>query len=114
MDQQPEDIAVLLELVADTPVADVGGVPAPAGRMAAGPIAVRRGADIQRHPQPVADIETRAAHLGQFPTSSEIAGPPFWVRLEPAAGKNDRVGGEFDELAALLCPDPGNPFAVID
>src|SRR3546814_17883093 len=59
--------------------------------MAAGPVPVGRGADIQRHADAVAGVEAAAADLGQFPAGAEVAGPPLRVRLEAAGRQHHRL-----------------------
>ena len=99
VDQQAEDVAVLLELVADVDVAELRRVAVPAGGVAARPVAVGRGADVERHLQAVADVEARAAHLGEFPARAEVARAHLGVGLEAAAGEHHRLRAEFDGLA---------------
>ena len=58
---------MLLEAVADREVAELGRVAVPADRVAARPVAARRGADVQRHADAVAGVEARAADFGEIP-----------------------------------------------
>lgn len=70
--------------------------------MAAGPVAGRPRADVQGHPDAVAGVEPGAAHLGQVPARTEVAGPPRGVGLEAAAGQDHGVRGDH-----LGVPVPG-------
>ncbi len=98
----PNGIGVLLELVAHGEIAELGRVPLPAHRVAAGPITHGRGADVERHLDHVAGVEARAAHLGELPARSEIARAPLGVRLEAAARKHHALRTHFDGSAVLL------------
>ena len=55
---------MLLEAVADGQIAELGSVALPADRVAARPVAVGAGADVQRHFDACAGIEAGAADLG--------------------------------------------------
>jgi hypothetical protein len=83
---------VLLELVADREIAELGRIHLPLHGVAARPVAPRRSADLGRHADAVAGVEARAAHLGEVPARPEVAGAPFRVSLEAAAGQHDRLG----------------------
>src|SRR5690606_38076842 len=49
--------------------------------------------DGERHVNAVAGVEAAAAHLREVPVGPEVAGTPFDVRLEAAAGENDAAPG---------------------
>src|SRR5207244_11533144 len=89
VDEDAEGIAVLLELVADVELAELGRVPVPAAGVAARPVAEGAGADLEGHAEAVAGVEARAAHLGQLPARTEDAPPPLRVGLEADAGEHD-------------------------
>src|SRR6185503_11078618 len=95
-------IRMLLELVANREVAELRGVAVPGDRMAPRPVPRRRSADIERHPNHVAGVETRAAHLRKFPTRPEITRAPFRIRLEAAGGEDDALCVHIDRLAGAL------------
>ena len=95
IDHDAERIAVLLETVAHREVAEGRRVAVPADGMAAGPVAVRHGADLERHADAVAGVEARTAHLGELPVRAEIAAAPLRIRLEPATGKHHRAARQF-------------------
>src|SRR5262249_55575451 len=100
IDHDAPGIAVLLELVADREVAELGRVALPLDRVAARPVAGRRGAVVERHADAVAGVAPGAAHLGELPALAEIAGAPFGVGFKAAAGEHDRAGAELDRLVA--------------
>src|SRR5262249_58472177 len=102
VDQQAEDVAVLLELIAHALVAELGRVEVPAGGVAARPVAAWLSADRERHAQAVAHVEAGAAHLGELPAGPEIARAPFGVGLEAAAGEHHGAGGKLGALAVPL------------
>src|SRR3974377_2464769 len=86
---------MLLELIADREIAELGSVHLPLDRMASRPVAARACADLHRHSNTVAIVETGAAHLGQVPAGSEITRAPFPIGFEAATGKHDRSAGEL-------------------
>src|SRR5580698_10387680 len=92
---------MLLELIADREVAEFRSVHLPLHGMAAGPVAARRGADIDRHADAVAGVVTAAAHLSEIPAGAEIACAPFRIGLEAAAGEHDRFGAQLFDVAVL-------------
>src|ERR1039458_4383784 len=67
IDHYPERIAMLLEAVADREGADIGRGAIPSHRMTSRPVAVRHRADVERHPNSIAGVEARAAHLREIP-----------------------------------------------
>ncbi len=90
VDHDSERIAVLLKAIADAQVAELGRVAIPSHGVASRPVAVGHRADFQRHPDPVAGVEPRAAHFGQVPSGTEVARAPFGVGLEAARGEHHR------------------------
>ena len=102
---------MLLEIVADIEVSEFRRVHVPADGMAARPVAVRLGADLQRHVDAGAGVEAGAAHLGEIPGRSEIARAHLSVALEAAAGQHDCLGADPD-LAALVAGDDAAHDAV--
>src|SRR5262249_10569620 len=101
VDHDGERIGVLLELVADREVAELGRVHLPPNRVAARPVAARARADLKRHADSVAGVEAGAAHLGEVPAGAEIAGAPFRVGLEATAGEYDRLAVKLAHLAVV-------------
>jgi len=91
VDDDPERVVVLLEAVADIEVAERRCVQIPGDGMGARPVTGNRRPQIERHLQPLARVEARAAHLGEVPIRPEIACPHFGVGLEPAAGEHHRL-----------------------
>src|ERR1700687_6195407 len=64
IDHDRERIGVFLELIADREIAEFRRVHFPLHGMAARPVAARRGANVERHANSVASVETAAAYLG--------------------------------------------------
>ena len=62
--QDAERVVVLLEAVADIEIAKGRGVQVPGDGMRPRPVPGNGRAEIERHLQPLARIEPRAAHLG--------------------------------------------------
>src|SRR3546814_21165008 len=48
-----------------------------------------RRTDLQSHPDAVARVEPRTAHLRQFPARPQIARPPFGIGFEATRGEHD-------------------------
>ena len=113
VDHDAERVGVLLEGVADRKVAELGGVVVPADGVAAGPVAGRRGADVERHADAVAGVEAGAAHLRELPARAEVAGAPLGVRFEAAAGEDHGPGLDVVKLALLLHAHPGDRMPVV-
>src|SRR6185437_1908359 len=65
-----------------------------------------------RHADAVAGVVARAAHLGEVPARSEIAGAPFRIGLEAAAGQHHRLGAQFAHFAVLPHPHAFDAVAV--
>src|SRR5450631_1386450 len=80
--------------------------------MAARPVAVRLGADGQRHVDAGAGVEARAAHLGEVPGGPKIARAHLGVALEAAAGQHDGLGADPD-LASLVAGDDAAHHAIL-
>src|SRR3981081_4175392 len=104
VDHDGERIGVLLELVADRKIAELGRVHLPADRMAARPVAARAGADRERHADAVAAVEAAAAHLGEVPAGAQIARAPFRIGLEAAAGEHHRLAAQLAHLLVAAHP----------
>ena len=105
-------IGMLLEAVADREVAGLGRVAVPRYRVAARPVAVRRGADRERHLDRVAGVEARAAHLGELPARAHIARAPFGVGLEAAGRKNHRLRFYLKSFPGFSDHHPMNAIVV--
>src|SRR5262249_14736428 len=107
-----ERVRVLLEAVADGKIAELRRVSVPADRVPAGPVAIGHGADVERHLDTVAGIETRAAHLRELPAGAEVARAPLAVRLETAGGEHYRLRAHIACPSALAHPHAANPVVV--
>ena len=98
VDNDREGVAVLLEAVAHGEVAEIRCIPVPSDRVAAGPVAGRHGAGLQRHADAVTLIEAGPAHLGKVPAGPQIARPPGGVGLEAAAGQHHGARVNLDRM----------------
>ena len=87
-----EGIRVLLEVVADVEVAEIGRVHVPGDSVAAGPVAAAGGPGVQRHADAVAGVEAGTADLRDFPAGPEVLGAPGGIGFEAAAREHYRVG----------------------
>ena len=103
VDDDREGVAVLLEAVAHGEVAEVRCIPVPGDRVAAGPVAGRHGAGLQRHADAVTLVEAGPAHLGEVPAGPEIARPPGGVGLEAAAGQHHGARVNLDRMPVDPC-----------
>src|SRR5262245_6486441 len=103
---------MLLKLVADREVAELGRVHLPLHRVAPRPVAARARADVERHTDAVAGVEAGAAHLGEIPAGAEIAGAPFRIGLEAAAGEHDRLALKLADLAVMANAHAGDAVAI--
>src|SRR5437899_5943241 len=81
---EPERVRVLLEVVADLPVAVPRRVQVPLDGVAADPVAPRQRTDLERHLDAVAGVVRRAADAGQLPVGSAIPRTNLRIRLEAA------------------------------
>src|SRR5690606_14963668 len=98
-DHDAERIRMLLKLVADLQIAEFRGVTIPSDGVTPGPVAVRRGTDIERHANTVPGVEARTSYLRGIPAGSQVAGAPLRVGLEAAAREDHRPG--VDRLGPL-------------
>ena len=105
---------MLLEIVADGQVAELGRVVIPADRMTAGPVAVGCRADGKRHGDAVASVEAAAAHLGELPPGTEIARAPLRIRLEAAARQHHRSRADVAHLSAVLDSHAADGVAIVE
>src|SRR6185295_1874689 len=92
-------VRMLLEAVAHREVTGLRRIAVPGHRVAAGPVAVGRGADVERHADRVAGVEARAAHLGELPARTQVARAPFRIRLEAAGRQNNGFAFDLHSLA---------------
>src|SRR5271165_1065262 len=104
VDDDAERVIVLLEAVADIEVAKGRRVEIPGDGMRAGPVPGDGSAEVERHLQPLAGVETRAAHLGEVPVGPEISGPHLGIGLEAAAGEDHRLGAQVMNAAPMAHP----------
>src|SRR5262249_7477129 len=114
VDENGERVGVLLKLVADREVAELGGIHLPLHGVAAGPVAAGAGADIHRHADAVTGVEARAAHLGEVPARSEIARAPLGVGLKSAAREHHRLAAQLAFDAPVPDAYAHHPHAVAD
>ena len=112
VDHDAPGIGMLLKIVADGEIPEFRRIVVPAHRMATRPVAVGRGADIQRHADAVAGVEAGAAYLGQFPARPQIACAPFQVGLETATGQDYGLALDVVNLPAALDPHAGDRVSV--
>src|SRR6516165_688918 len=106
IDHDSKRIAVLLEIVADCEITELGGIVVPADRMAARPVAVWHRADVERHLDAGAGVEAGAAHFGEIPAGAEIAGAHLGIALEAAGGEDRGFGGNLRRFAPALGDGP--------
>src|SRR5262249_20599244 len=100
-DHDAPRIAVLLKIVADRQIAELRRIAIPADRVAARPVSGRLRADVERHLDAVAGVETRAAHLGELPAGPEITCAHFRVGLKAAGGEHDALRLDLAGLAGV-------------
>ena len=93
---------MLLEIVAHREVAEFRRVAVPADGVAARPVAGRHGADVERHLDAVAGVETGAADLGEFPQRPEIARAHLGIGLEAAGRQHHAFRFHLVGLALVL------------
>src|SRR6185369_1302520 len=91
VDHDRKRVAGAVRIVRALDHAELRRVPPPRHGVPAGPVAVRTRADLQCHPEPLAEVVARAAHLSELPAGAEIARAPFRVSLEAAAGEHHRA-----------------------
>src|SRR5262249_10908623 len=103
-----------LELIADSEITELRRVQFPLHSMASGPIAVRAGADIERHANALPRVVPRATHLGQVPARAQIPRAPFGIGLDPAGRDHDRTAMQFADIVAVFDAYARNFGAVID
>ena len=114
VDEEPERVVVLLELVADREIAIGRSVDVPRHRMGTGPMAVGPCADRHRHVEPGAHIESRTAHPRHFPTGAKVLCPHFRIGLEAAAGEHHSAGPDRDRRASVFRDDAREPPIFTD
>ncbi len=107
-------VGVLLEVVADRKVAELGRIAVPADGMASGPVSRRHRADFERHADAVACVETRAADLRQFPAGAKVARAHLAVRLETPGCEHHTLCLDVDRAAIVLDPDACDPVIAGD
>ena len=93
---------MLLEVVTDGKITELRRVAVPSDRMAAGPIAGRHGADVERHANAVAGVESGAANLGKLPGGPQITRPHFGIGLKPAGREDHAFRLDLDCAAVVL------------
>src|SRR5690606_31843732 len=112
VDVDAPGVGMLLALVADREIAELRGVALPGHRVAAGPVAHRGGADVERHANDLARVEARAAHLGELPAGAEVAGPHLRIGLEATSGQDDGFAFDVLRLALMANANTVNPVVV--
>ena len=90
---------MLLKLIAHRQIAKRRRVAVPAHGMAAGPVAIRHGADVERHFDAEAGVVTGAAHVREIPAWAEVLRAHGRIGFETAAGEDYCFGFDFDVLA---------------
>src|SRR5689334_16709903 len=70
--------------------------------MASAPLTPRHRADLERHPEAVALVMHRAAHLGMVPRPPEVLRTPRHVGLEPAACEHHRARADLVYSARIM------------
>src|SRR5438105_9075754 len=114
VDHDAERIAVFLEAVADDQIAEFRRVAVPPHCVATGPVAAGRRADVERHCDAGASIETSPADLCQIPSGTQVARPPFGIRLEASRREHDstrrhgrraRISAYHDAVDAAVIRD---------
>src|SRR5262249_3287662 len=88
----------------------------PRHRVTARPLPIGLRADLECHPNAVAGVVARAAHLRHVPARTEVAGTPFAICLKAAAGQDDRPAADIlldavnegaDSFNAVFAPQDG-------
>src|SRR4030095_10189821 len=82
VDHDAERVGVFLKTVANREVTEFRGICIPTDCMATRPVAARRCANIDAHPDAVAGIEACAAAPRETPPRTEVTGPPCRIRFE--------------------------------
>ena len=90
-----------------------GGVEVPSDGVAAAPVAVGLGADVEGHLDAVAGVVGDAADLGEFPALAKVAGAHLGVGLEAATGEDDAVAADILEPFGALDGDADDSAAVV-
>src|SRR6202035_2908715 len=86
----------------------------PLHRVAAGPVAGRARADLQRHANPVAGIPAAAAHLGEVPGGAEVKRAHFRIGLEAAARQDDGSRTQLMEAVVAANAHAVDPAVLVD
>src|SRR4029079_7119822 len=114
IDHDAPRVGVLLEVVADRKVTELGRIAVPAYGVAAGPVSRRHRADIERHADAVTCVETCAADLCQFPAGPQIARAHLAVRLEAAGGQHHAFCLDVYGATVVLDPDAFDAVVIGD
>src|SRR5262249_50217212 len=114
VDENGERVRVLLKLIADGEVTELGRVHLPLHGVATGPVPAGARADIHRHADAVARVEARAAHLGEVPAGPEIARAPLGIGFEAAACEYDRFAAQLAFGAIVPDADACDPHPVVE
>ena len=122
VDHDPERIAAAGVLVGQLAVSPAGvGLGVPGDAVAGRPVAVRRGAGVERGLQHLAGVERVPAHQRPSPSGAEVPLAQLGARLEAAGREDHRVGlqravaephavvEEAGDRRAVLDPDPRLP-----
>ena len=79
IDHDSKWVGMFLESVSHGEIPEFRSIVIPADGMAAGPVSVRGGSDLEGHADPVSGVEASSPDLGHFPTRAQISGAPFGV-----------------------------------
>src|SRR5690606_22155279 len=114
VDDDADRIRVLLEVVEHDPVAERRRADVPGHRVAGGPSPKSLRADVERGLDAVAGVVAAAPDAARLPTGAVIADAHLGIRLETAAGQDDRARGEFLVAVRPHDADPGDrPRAIL-
>ena len=105
IDHDAERIGMTLILWRQCEIAEILCVAFPGHGMTTRPVPIGLRAGGESHGQAVAGVEARTANLRQIPARPQIAGAPFGIRLEPAAGQHDGPRMDGFDLARNIRGD---------
>ncbi len=104
---------MLLELITDSQIAELGRVLIPADCVTTRPIPVRCRTDVERHADTVARIESRASDFGDLPAGSEVARAPLGVGFEATRCNYDGFRVDCLRYAARAAHDDTRDVAPV-
>src|SRR4029453_1276033 len=113
VDDEPERVGVLLEIVADLAVAVPGRVEVPLHGVAAAPMSPGQRTHLEGHANAVAGVVRRAADPRQLPVGAKIARAHLGVGLEATRRQHDRAGRDRLGAPGGASQEPGDAPAVV-